>query len=569
MKDRLRTVSLNNGTMNHLRKITLKIKVVLLIAIFASSAILLTSAGSKNFEITRNLDIFSTMFRELVVNYVDDINVSGMMKAGIDGMLSTLDPYTTFIPESEIEDVRFMTTGQYGGIGARIRPRDDRMMIVEPYKGFPAYKAGLLPGDIILEINGQSVKGRNEDEVRTLLQGQPGTSLSLVIERDGEPRNKSLEREVVRVDNIPYYGMLDENTAYIKLTGFTQRASREVREAFQELDQAHDVEAVVLDLRDNGGGLLHEAVNITNFFVEKDQLVVSTKGRLPERSTTHRTLNDPIDLNIPLAVLVNRRSASASEIVAGAIQDFDRGVVIGHRTFGKGLVQNVVPLSYNTQLKITVAEYFIPSGRSIQAINYAERHEDGSVAEIPDSLKTPHETHGGRKVYDGGGIEPDLTVTRPSPAHVTSSLIQQLMIFDFATHFQRHNDSIPAPEDFLISDDIYREFLEFIERNDFSYQTESENLLNELQQAANKEQYYDAIVDGLENLQQMIHQEKAQDLITFRREIEQLLREEIVSRYHYQQGRVIVSLAADPDVDKALNLLADRQSYHNILAGIE
>lgn len=555
--------------MNNFKRISLKIKAGLLITIFASSAVFLTSAGSKNFEITKNLDIFSTMFKELVVNYVDDINVSGMMKAGIDGMLSTLDPYTTFIPESEIEDVRFMTTGQYGGIGAVIRPRNDRIIVVEPYEGFPAYKAGLLPGDFILEINGQSIAGRNEDEVRTLLQGQPGTSLSLMIERDGVQRNKSLEREVVRVDNIPYYGMLDENTAYIKLTGFTQRASREVRDAFTELSEAHNVEAVVLDLRDNGGGLLHEAVNITNFFIPKNQLVVSTKGRLPDRSTTHRTLNDAIDLDIPLAVLVNRRSASASEIVAGAIQDFDRGVVVGHRTFGKGLVQNVVPLSYNTQLKITVAEYFIPSGRSIQAINYAERREDGSVAEIPDSLKTPHETRGGRKVYDGGGIEPDVPVTRPPIAHVTQGLVQQLMIFDYATHFQRRHDSIPPPDEFFISDDIYQEFMEFITRKDFSYKTKSENLLNELQKAANKENYYEAIEPELKNLQQMIHREKDRDIMTFRREIEQLLREEIVSRYHYQKGRVVVSLASDPDVEKALLLLADQQSYQNILAGVE
>ncbi len=555
--------------MNNFKRISLKIKAGLLITIFASSAVFLTSAGSKNFEITKNLDIFSTMFKELVVNYVDDINVSGMMKAGIDGMLSTLDPYTTFIPESEIEDVRFMTTGQYGGIGAVIRPRNDRIIVVEPYEGFPAYKAGLLPGDFILEINGQSIAGRNEDEVRTLLQGQPGTSLSLMIERDGVQRNKSLEREVVRVDNIPYYGMLDENTAYIKLTGFTQRASREVRDAFTELSEAHNVEAVVLDLRDNGGGLLHEAVNITNFFIPKNQLVVSTKGRLPDRSTTHRTLNDAIDLDIPLAVLVNRRSASASEIVAGAIQDFDRGVVVGHRTFGKGLVQNVVPLSYNTQLKITVAEYFIPSGRSIQAINYAERREDGSVAEIPDSLKTPHETRGGRKVYDGGGIEPDIPVTRPPIAHVTQGLVQQLMIFDYATHFQRRHDSIPPPDEFFISDDIYQEFMEFITRKDFSYKTKSENLLNELQKAANKENYYEAIEPELKNLQQMIHREKDRDIMTFRREIEQLLREEIVSRYHYQKGRVVVSLASDPDVEKALLLLADQQSYQNILAGVE
>ncbi len=555
--------------MNQIKKISTKIRWVFLILIFTSSAIVLTSAGSRNFEIVKNLDIFSSMFKELVVNYVDEINVSEMMKSGIDGMLSTLDPYTTFITESEIEDVRFMTTGQYGGIGAVIRPRGDHIMIVEPHEGFSAFKAGLLPGDLILEINGQSTMGRDEDEVRALLQGQPGTTLSLLIDRDGELWSTSLEREVVRIDNIPYYGMLNERTAYIKLSGFTQRASREVRNAFLELYEENKPESLILDLRDNGGGLLHEAVNITNLFIEKDQLVVSTKGRLPDRSTTHRTLNDPIDVDISLVVIVNRRSASASEIVAGAIQDFDRGVIIGNRTFGKGLVQNVVPLSYNTQLKVTVAEYFIPSGRSIQAINYAERRADGSVAEIPDSLKMPHQTRGGRRVYDGGGIDPDIRVTRPALSNVARGLSGEFKIFDFATKFQRLHDTLPGPESFFITNDLYEDFLGFIAGHDFTYDTDSENVLKDLKKAATGDKYFAAIEEEYYRLQQMIQDEKAQDLITFRQEVEQLLREEIVSRYYYQKGRVIVSLASDPDVEKALELLADQTFYRNILAGIE
>ncbi len=559
----------NNLTMNRTKKIVTRITKTLFIAVFCIAAALTISAGSKNFEVAKNLDIFSTLFRELVVHYVDDVNVSEMMKSGIDGMLSVLDPYTTFIPESEIEDVRLMTTGQYGGIGAVIRPRGDHIMIVEPYKGFPAYKAGLLPGDLILDINGMSTRSRDENEIRTLLQGQPGTSISLTIERDGEELLKKIDREVIRVDNIPYYGMLDENTGYIKLTGFTQRAGREVRNAFLDLKENHDLEHIVLDLRDNGGGLLHEAVNIANLFIEKDKLVVSTKGRLPERSTTHRTLNDPIDLEIPLVVLVNRRSASASEIVAGAIQDFDRGVVIGNRTFGKGLVQNVVSLSYNTRLKVTVAEYFIPSGRSIQAINYAERREDGSVAEIPDSLKMSHETMGGRKVYDGGGIEPDIQVPQITHGAAVRALMQQHMVFDFATRFQRMHDSIPAPEQFNITGELYDDFLAFIEERDFSYDTRCEQLLRNLREAAADEAYYGVLEESFETLQNLIREAKEQDFITYRDEIEELLREEIVARYHYQRGRVIVSLGSDPEVGKALKVLADGQSYRNILAGIE
>lgn len=553
--------------MKPITKTIQRIRVLLLVLVFAFSTVVLAGAGSKNFEIVKNIDIFTGVFKELVVHYVEELNVSAMMRSGIDGMLSTLDPYTTFISESEIEDVRMMTTGQYGGIGAVIRPRDDKMVIAEPYKGFPAYRAGLLPGDIIREVNGQSVRGRNEEEVRALLQGQPGTTVTLTILRDGEQRAMELEREVIRIDNIPYYGMLDDHTAYIKLTGFTQRAGREVRNAYASLSEDNDVRGIILDLRDNGGGLLHEAVNITNIFVEKDQLVVSTEGRLPDRSSTHRTLNDPIDLDIPLVVLVNRRSASASEIVAGAIQDFDRGVIIGNRTFGKGLVQNVVQLSYNTQLKVTVAEYFIPSGRSIQAINYAERREDGSVAEIPDSLKIPHKTLGGRQVYDGGGIEPDIYVERPAPGHVAQNLVQQWMVFDYATFFQRNHDSIPAPEDFLVTDDMYDDFLDFIARKDFSYETRSEKLLNQLEEAAGQEKYYDAIAPASEEMREMIGRQKDRDLITFKGEIGQLLREEIVSRYYYQKGKVLVSLASDPDVERALEVLNDEQQYRNILAG--
>ncbi len=553
----------------YFKSVSKRTKALLLITIFVSSAVVLTGAGSRNFEITKNLDIFSRMFRELVVNYVNDVNVSEVMQSGIDGMLSTLDPYTTFIPESEIEDVRMMTTGQYGGIGAVIRSRDDYMMIVEPHQGFPAYKAGFLPGDLIIEINGQSVKGRNEDEVRALLHGQPGTSLSILFKRDGEERLTSLEREVIRIENIPYFGMLDEHTAYIKLTGFTQRAGREVRNALRELTENNDVHSVVLDLRDNGGGLLHEAVNITNIFVDKDQLVVNTRGRIPERTSTHRTLNEPFDTEIPLAVLVNRRSASASEIVAGSIQDFDRGVIIGDRTFGKGLVQNVVPLSYNTQLKVTVAEYFIPSGRGIQAINYAERREDGSVAEIPDSLKMPFETRAGRRVYDGGGIEPDISVERAIRGNVTRGLLRQNVIFDFATKYQRQHPEIPEPEQFVITDQLFDAFLEFVAEQNFTYNTQTERLLKDLKKAAQEEYYFSVMETEYERLRQLLEQEKAQDMITFRDEIKQQLRQEIVSRYYYQRGRVIVSLVDDPDIRKALSVLSDQQIYRNILAGID
>ena len=554
--------------MNFLKKRANAIKSLFLVLAFSTAALFLTSAGSRNFEIVKNLDIFSTLFRELVVNYIDDFNVSEVMRTGIDEMLKSLDPYTNFISEAEIEDVRMMTTGQYGGIGARITLRDDRIMITEPYEGFPAHKAGLLPGDIIIEINSQTLEGRDADEVRTLLQGQPGTTLNLLLERDGEKWNESIEREVIRVANIPYHGMLDETTAYIKLAGFTRRASREVRDAFLELKKEYDVENLVLDLRGNGGGLLHEAVNITNLFVDKEKLVVNTQGRLEDRTSVHRTLNDPIDNEIPLVILVDRASASASEIVAGAIQDYDRGVIMGNRTFGKGLVQNVVPLSYNTQLKVTVAEYFIPSGRGIQAINYAERRTDGSVSKVPDSLKIPHETFGGRIVYDGGGIDPDVVVERLPRGAIITALQRQHKIFDYANHFYKTNDSISPPREFFITDAIFEDFKSFITAKDFTYETESEKLLRRLKEAAEAEKYFSAMDAEISALNEIIENEKARDLATFRTEIEHLLREEIVSRYYYREGKVIVSLDDDPDVERALELLADRDAYTAILAGL-
>jgi carboxyl-terminal processing protease len=555
--------------MKNIKHMPRNIRLSILVLVIAGLSIGLTGYTSKNFEIARNLDIFTTLYRELVVNYVDDVNPSELMQAGIDEMLYTLDPYTNFIPESQIEEVRFMTTGQYGGIGALIHHRDNQAYISEPYEGFPAQKAGLHAGDRILEINGQRVDGLDEDAVRSLLQGQPGTTVSLLVEREEEPAPllKELERMVVTIDNIPYYGMVDEKTAYIKLTGFTQYAGREVGNALKKLRETDQPEQVIIDLRGNGGGLLHEAVNITNLFVEKNQLVVSTKGRLAERNTTHSTLNEPLDLDIPLVVLVDRQSASASEIVAGAIQDLDRGVVLGERTFGKGLVQNVVPLSYNAQLKVTIAKYYIPSGRCIQAIDYAHRNEDGSVAMIPDSLKMPFATQNGRTVYDGGGIEPDMLVAREPLAQVTIALLTQFQVFDYANHYFRRHPSIPPADAFEITDEIYKDFMAFLDRRGFTYTTESERRLERLREAAEEESYFSSLQDDFSGLQKQLLHNKAQDLQTFRTEISKFLKEEIATRYYFQKGRVLASLSSDPEVAEAIRLFSENDRYRAILAG--
>jgi len=521
----------------------------------------------QNFEIAKNLEIFSTLFRELTFNYVDEVNPGELMKTGIDEMLSSLDPYTNFIPESELEDYQFMTTGQYGGIGALIQRKGDYIMISDPYEGFPAQKAGLLPGDIILSINDKDMKGKDASEVTALLKGQPGTTLNIIIKREGEesPIQKSVTREIVKIDNIPYYGMVDEQTAYIKLTGFTNNAGREVRDALAKLKESNNVKQLILDLRGNGGGLLNEAVNITNLFVEKGKPVVSTKGKIKERNSIHKTLSPAFDAEIPLAVLVNSGSASASEIVAGAIQDFDRGIIIGQRTFGKGLVQNVVPLAYNTRLKVTVAKYYIPSGRCIQAIDYAHKNEDGSVSYIPDSLKSAFKTLNGRTVFDGGGIEPDVATEQMKISDIAVSLYFNNHIFEYANLYFRNHPGIESIDKFDITDEIYNDFVKFLEGKDYDYEIETEKKIKELKEAAKNDKYYEAIEKDIANLENQVKHNKEEELFTYRKEIEMLLIEEIASRYYYQKGRVQASLRFDPDVKKAIEVLGNQGEYASIL----
>ncbi|MCK9167248.1 MAG: S41 family peptidase [Bacteroidales bacterium] len=530
---------------------------------------LVTTARSQNsnaFEIAKNLEIYADVFRQLNNNYVDEIKPGELSKAAIDALLKTLDPYTVYKSESEIEDFRFMTTGQYGGIGALIQQQGEYVVISEPYKGFPADKAGLKAGDKIASIDGHPTKNRTSDEVSEMLKGEPGTNFEIKVIRYGAEKALpfTITREKIQINDIPYYGVTEENIGYINLNSFTQHAALHVKKAFLELKNNHELEGIILDLRGNGGGLLNEAVEIVNLWVDKGELIVSTKGRLPEKNKDYYTQSHVLDADIPLVVLVNGASASASEIVAGAIQDLDRGIVLGTKTFGKGLVQNIVPLNYNSQIKITVAKYYIPSGRCIQAIDYANK-ENGQNGQIPDSLLTAFKTRAGRIVYDGGGVSPDIISDDRILHDITINLLSKNLIFDFCTQWYWENGAIEEPETFTVTDAMYAAFKDFLALRNFEYQTESEAIVSELLKTSQQDEYYEAIKDDLTALQQALAVDKKNDLDKFREEIAEFIRLELVPRYHYQEGMLRANLVHDPEIKSAISILRDQARYQQVL----
>lgn len=523
-----------------------------------------------NFEIAKSLDIYNSLLRELNLNYVDEINPGELNETAIKAMLDGLDPYTVFIPESDIENAKFMTTGEYGGIGAIIQYDGEFTRISDPYYGWPAQKAGIIAGDVILEVNGVDCKKKNTQEVSNLLKGQPGTEVTLKLKRYGQekPIEKTLKREKVKIDNIPYYKLFDNGIAYLQLSGFTRDAAKEVKEKFAEMRKKGQLKGFVLDLRGNGGGLMNEAVDIVNMFIPKGKPVVSMKGKAATANSLHPTNNDPVDLDIPLAVLVDGNSASASEIVAGAIQDYDRGVIIGERTFGKGLVQNILPLSYNTQMKVTVAHYYIPSGRCIQEIDYS--HKKDTTQTKNDSLGKAFKTIHGRTVYEGHGIMPDVKVKRDPYAIVTAYLYGKNYIFDYANKYYSEHKSIDSADRFQIDEATYQDFMKFVKDKKFSYTTESEKAIEKLKKTAKDEGYLDKIKPQIELLERNLAAEKANDLISNHKDIEELLRSEIVGRYYYQKGRIVASLNDDPDLKRAFEILLNtngKDEYHSILSG--
>lgn len=529
----------------------------------------LSFKGDSYFEIAKNLDIFSSLYKEVNTYYVDDIPPSKFMRKGIDAMLESLDPYTNFISEDEIEGYRFQTTGKYGGIGASVRKAGDYVVIAEPYEGFAANKAGLKAGDVILEVDGKSTKGKNTDDISKLLKGQPGTEIKLTIRKYGQTETQivPVKREEIKVKSVPYSGMLKDGIAYVRLTQFTENCAKEVQDALAELKSKNEVKGIIVDLRGNPGGLLNEAVNLSNVFVEKGLKIVSTKGKVDEWDKDYLSLNNPFDTQLPLVVLVNSGSASASEIVSGSLQDLDRGVILGQKTFGKGLVQTTRSLSYGTQLKVTTAHYYTPSGRCIQALDYAHRNDDGSVGKIADSLKKVFHTKDGRTVYDGGGVEPDLKTEDDKLTPVTISLLEKNIIFDFASEYALKHDKIAAADQFKLTDADFSDFLTFLKGKDFDYHTKTEDAYESFTKTAEKEEYYDALKTDLETLKTKMQHDKNMDLQKHKSEIMKVLTQEIASRYYYQSGRVQASLADDDNVNRAITLINTPDEYKKLLKG--
>ncbi len=527
--------------------------------------------ADKYFEISKNLEIYSNIFKELNQYYVDPIEPGKMLKTGVDAMLRDLDPYTNLITEADAEDYELQTTGKYSGIGVSTRIQEGNVIITELYENGPVAKAGVKVGDIIVSINGEKVKGKDADEIALLMRGAPGSNLALLVRHPltGKEESKSITRAEIKLSSVPYASLMGagNDIAYVYLAQFTPNCGRDVRQALDSLKQAQPgLKGVVLDLRDNPGGLLEEAVNVCNIFMDKGQLVVSTKGNNKEWDRQFKTNGSAWNTTIPLTVLVNHGSASASEIVAGTMQDLDRGVVIGTRSFGKGLVQNIRPLGYNSRLKVTTAKYYTPSGRCIQALDYSHRNEDGSVSSVPDSLKKQFLTQKGRKVYDGGGIEPDMTIEEDNISPLSESLLTKHLIFDYATQYYYSHPAIAAPADFLLTDKEFADFEKWLSNKDYAYETDSEELLATLKETAEKEKYFDNISVEFNALKAKLSHDKKNDLIKNKAEVSGILTSEIIGRYYFQRGRVINKLKRnDKSLEKAVSLLLNNGAYQSLL----
>lgn len=523
------------------------------------------------FEISKNLDIFNTLYRELNIAYVDETKPGQLMKTGIEAMLASLDPYTNYYTENDIEDYKYMTTGEYGGIGAIIQDINHKITVTEPYEGFSAYKAGLRAGDEIIEVNGINVTNKKTEEITNILKGQAGTPLKLKVIKLGQKNSIdiNLNREEIKVKAVPYYNMISSETGYIRLTSFTDNCSGEVKDALIKLKEKN-CKSLILDLRGNPGGLLQEAVNIVNLFVDKGNEVVFTKGKIKDWDKRYLSVNNPIDTQIPLVVLIDQNSASASEIVSGALQDLDRAVVIGQRSYGKGLVQQTRDLTYNTKLKVTVAKYYIPSGRCIQALDYTHKTEEGRVDRVPDSLITAFKTKNGRIIYDGAGVLPDYKTEETTYSNILITLINKNYVFTFVNQFLLSNPNYStSAEKINLSDAEYNEFINYLKDKDYNYKTQSDFALEDLKEDASNEKYFESIKTEYEALLNKMTSNKKDDLMRFKSEIKQYIEEEIAARFQFQRGRIEVGLKYDADVTEAKNLLQDTKKMNSILTTID
>lgn len=528
------------------------------------------TAGDNYFELSKNIDVFSSLYKDVNTYYVDEVEPSKLMRNCIDGMLKELDPFTNYFSQSQVETARIQQGGKFGGIGIEIEIVNSYPIVTSVWEAQPADKAGVRTGDIIKSIDGNDTKDRSKEEVEKFLVGQPKSNISLQLERSTSTQptqlSLNLSREEIQETSVPFYGMVTPEVGCIKLKIFNENAGADVKHAFDSLKTANPgMKGVILDLRDNPGGLLHEAVNIVNIFIEKNQLVVTTKGKVDEWNKAFSTLNEPSDTKMPVVVITNSSSASASEIVSGTFQDYDRGVIIGQKTYGKGLVQVTKPLSYNTVLKVTTAKYYIPSGRCIQALNYAEKNADGSVKRIPDSLKVAFKTKNGRPVWDGGGVDPDVTLTKPEYSKISETLFTKHFIFDFASQYYAAHPTIADPAKFKLTDADFENFLAFIKGKDYSYSTDTETKLDKLKEIATDEKYFDAMQAEYDLIKKKIAADKEKDLVKHKAEIISVLENEIVGRYYYAYGKVKKKYQNDPEVAKAIELINNPTEYNAIL----
>jgi len=554
-----------NFTHTHMKKV---IFLTLLFFCIHTAGADAQKVNQRSFRISKNLTIFNSVFRELDMFYVDTLSYDKMMKSSIDNMLEKLDPYTVYLPEEETDDLTFMTTGEYAGIGALIMKKDNIICISEPYEGMPAQRNGLRAGDILIQVDGEDVDGLTVGEVSALLKGTPNTIIKLKLKRPGEKKliEKEFPREKIQVNPVTYSGLVADKVGYVMLSEFTERAAQELKNSVNELLKQHKIESVVLDIRNNGGGLIDEAVKIVGYFVPKGTEVVTTKGKNKESDRTYKTPTDPIYPQMKLVILANRSSASASEIVAGSIQDLDRGIIVGERTFGKGLVQNIRPLSYGGHLKVTTAKYYIPSGRCIQALDYSHRNEDGSVGHIPDSLTSEFKTHNGRKVRDGGGIVPDTITKDERKINIAYYIFAQNLYFDYATQYVLQHPRIASPGEFVLSDEDFKAFTDYLAEKKFTYTSQTEKSYNALLEMAQFEGLDKAAKDEFAALKAKLLPDVIKNIQDTKKEVSELLSLEIIKRYYYQKGEIQYSLRTDKDLKVALDILKPEGKYLKILS---